>query len=149
MWIGETHWRRDQPDRNNTEPLRHRYSPTPRTGRRAVSGVSSGANIAASLRVAERLGPDATVVTILCDSGLRYLSIDLYRETYLGYAQTTAAADGHPLRLPRNVVHVASAAFEFSHRSPSSVSNAVSPMTNTLSPSDQMIQTILPKPGPK
>jgi len=27
------------------------------------------------------LGPDATVVTILCDSGLRYLSTDLYRET--------------------------------------------------------------------
>ncbi len=45
------------------------------------AGVSSGANIVASLRVAERLGPDATVVTILCDSGLRYLSTDLYRDT--------------------------------------------------------------------
>jgi cysteine synthase A len=44
------------------------------------AGTSSGANIVASLRLAERLGPDATVVTILCDSGLRYLSTDLYRE---------------------------------------------------------------------
>lgn len=44
------------------------------------AGTSSGANIVASLRVAERLGPNATV-TILCDSGLRYLSTDLYRET--------------------------------------------------------------------
>ena len=27
----------------------------------------------------ERLGPGATVVTIVCDSGLRYLSTDVYR----------------------------------------------------------------------
>ena len=44
------------------------------------AGTSSGANVVAALRVAERLGPDATVVTILCDSGLRYLSTDLYRD---------------------------------------------------------------------
>ena len=43
------------------------------------AGTSSGANVVAALRVAQRLGPDATVVTILCDSGLRYLSTDLYR----------------------------------------------------------------------
>lgn len=42
------------------------------------AGTSSGANVAAALRVAERLGPDATVVTLLCDSGLKYLSTDLY-----------------------------------------------------------------------
>ena len=45
------------------------------------AGSSSGANVVAALRVAERLGSDATVVTILCDSGLRYLSTDLYRES--------------------------------------------------------------------
>lgn len=44
------------------------------------AGASSGANVVAALRVAERLGPDATVVTILCDSGLRYLSTDLYNQ---------------------------------------------------------------------
>ena len=42
------------------------------------AGTSSGANVAAALRVAQRLGPDATVATILVDSGLRYLSTDLY-----------------------------------------------------------------------
>jgi cysteine synthase A len=43
------------------------------------AGTSSGANVVAALRVAERLGPGATVATILCDSGLRYLST-IYRE---------------------------------------------------------------------
>ena len=43
------------------------------------AGTSSGANVVAAMRVAEQLGPEATVATILCDSGLRYLSTDLYR----------------------------------------------------------------------
>ncbi|WP_022885030.1 PLP-dependent cysteine synthase family protein [Glaciibacter superstes] len=43
------------------------------------AGTSSGANVVAALRVAERLGPDARIVTIMCDSGLRYLSTELYR----------------------------------------------------------------------
>lgn len=34
---------------------------------------------AASLRVAERLGPGARVVTLMGDSGLKYLSTDVYR----------------------------------------------------------------------
>jgi cysteine synthase A len=43
------------------------------------AGTSAGANVVAALRVAERLGPDATVVTLLPDSGLKYLSTDVYR----------------------------------------------------------------------
>ena len=43
-----------------------------------LAGTSSGANVVASIRVAERLGPDSTVATILCDSGVRYLSTELY-----------------------------------------------------------------------
>ena len=43
------------------------------------AGTSSGANVVAALKVAERLGTGATVVTIMCDSGLRYLSTDVYR----------------------------------------------------------------------
>lgn len=43
------------------------------------AGTSSGANVVAALRVAERLGPEARIVTIMCDSGLRYLSTELYR----------------------------------------------------------------------
>jgi len=42
-------------------------------------GTSSGANVVASLKIAERLGPKATVVTLMVDSGLRYLSTDLFR----------------------------------------------------------------------
>ncbi len=43
------------------------------------AGTSSGANVVASLRVAERLGPGARVVTLMADSGLKYLSTDVYR----------------------------------------------------------------------
>ncbi len=38
------------------------------------AGTSTGANVVAALRVAEHLGPDATVVTIMCDSGMKYLT---------------------------------------------------------------------------
>jgi cysteine synthase len=37
-------------------------------------GLSSGINIAGAMRLARELGPGKTIVTILCDSGLRYLS---------------------------------------------------------------------------
>lgn len=42
------------------------------------SGTSSGANVIAALQVAERLGPDAKVVTLMVDSGLKYLNTDVY-----------------------------------------------------------------------
>jgi len=38
-------------------------------------GMSAGANVFASLRVAERLGPKKRVVTVLCDTGERYFSL--------------------------------------------------------------------------
>ena len=38
-------------------------------------GISSGANVVASMRVARELGPGHTVVTVLCDRGERYLSV--------------------------------------------------------------------------
>ncbi|NOT32844.1 MAG: cysteine synthase family protein [Candidatus Eisenbacteria bacterium] len=44
------------------------------------AGSSTGANVVAALRVAARLGPEATVVTLIVDSGLRYLSTDVFRE---------------------------------------------------------------------
>ncbi len=42
------------------------------------AGTSSGANVVAAIRVARRLGPGTTVATIIVDSGLRYLSTDVY-----------------------------------------------------------------------
>jgi cysteine synthase A len=44
------------------------------------AGTSSGANVVAALRVAERLGPDARIATLMVDSGLKYLSTDVYRK---------------------------------------------------------------------
>jgi cysteine synthase A len=43
------------------------------------AGPSTGANVAAAIRVASRLGPTATVATIVVDAGLRYLSTDVFR----------------------------------------------------------------------
>lgn len=37
------------------------------------AGTSTGANVIAALRLAERLGPGATVVTVMCDTGMKYL----------------------------------------------------------------------------
>ena len=42
------------------------------------AGTSSGANVIAAIRVAEQLGPDARVVTLMADSGMKYLSTDVY-----------------------------------------------------------------------
>ena len=42
------------------------------------AGTSTGGNVAVALRVAERLGPDHTVVTVAVDSGMKYLSTELY-----------------------------------------------------------------------
>jgi cysteine synthase A len=38
-------------------------------------GISAGANVWAACRVAEALSPDRVVVTVLCDTGERYLSV--------------------------------------------------------------------------
>lgn len=42
------------------------------------AGTSSGANVVAALAVAERFSPDARIVTLMVDSGLKYLSTDVY-----------------------------------------------------------------------
>ena len=42
------------------------------------AGTSTGGNVAVALRIAERLGPNETVVTVACDSGMKYLSTPLY-----------------------------------------------------------------------
>ena len=43
------------------------------------AGTSSGANVIAAIQIAERLGPNAKVVTLMADSGLKYLSTDVYK----------------------------------------------------------------------
>jgi cysteine synthase A len=36
-------------------------------------GASTGANVVAAVRLAGELGPDATIVTVMCDTGMKYL----------------------------------------------------------------------------
>ena len=43
------------------------------------AGTSSGANVIGAIQAGQRLGPDASVATLLVDSGLKYLSTDVYR----------------------------------------------------------------------
>jgi len=44
------------------------------------AGTSSGANVLAAIQVGEKLGPDATIATLMVDSGLKYLSTDVFRK---------------------------------------------------------------------
>jgi cysteine synthase A len=44
------------------------------------AGTSSGANVLGAIRLGERLGPDRKIVTLLVDTGLKYMSTDLYRQ---------------------------------------------------------------------
>ena len=43
------------------------------------AGTSSGANVTAAIRVGQRLGPKAKIVTLMVDSGLKYLNTDVYK----------------------------------------------------------------------
>lgn len=45
------------------------------------AGTSSGANVIAAIRVAQRLGPGRTVVTLMADSGLKYMSTDVFTKS--------------------------------------------------------------------
>ncbi len=45
-----------------------------------LAGISSGANVAAALKLARTLPQGSVVVTVLCDNGNRYLSSDFWEE---------------------------------------------------------------------
>jgi cysteine synthase len=42
------------------------------------AGTSTGANLVAAIELGMRMGPDAVIVTVMCDSGMKYLSTPLY-----------------------------------------------------------------------
>lgn len=44
------------------------------------AGTSTGGNVTVALRIADRLGPGQTVVTVAVDSGMKYLSTALYAQ---------------------------------------------------------------------
>jgi len=74
------HWRRDEVNEIQSATTAEAMEMCRRLAREEgiFVGTSSGLNVIAALRVAKRLGPDATVATIMIDSGLRYLSTDLF-----------------------------------------------------------------------
>ena len=73
----------------DTETVRHVYRLLREEGLFVSS--TSGINVAAAVQVARSLGPGHTVVTVLCDSGAKYLS-RLYNREWLAQKGLLAAA---------------------------------------------------------
>jgi cysteine synthase A len=44
------------------------------------AGISSGANVVGAHRLADRLGPEAVIVTLAADTGFKYLSVSPYAD---------------------------------------------------------------------
>jgi cysteine synthase A len=74
-------WKRDEVNEIMTVTTEDAKAMARRLAREEAifAGTSTGANLVAAVRVAERLGRGKTVATIIIDSGLRYLSTDLFR----------------------------------------------------------------------
>jgi len=74
-------WRRAEVDEILSVPTAEAKAMARRLAREegVFAGTSTGANLVAALAVAQRLGTKATVATIAVDSGLRYLSTDVFR----------------------------------------------------------------------
>src|SRR5262245_17767382 len=81
-WTGMVmpHWDPDRVD--HLEPIgdEEAVAMTLRLAREegVFAGISSGANVVGAHRLAERLGPDAVIVTLAVDSGFQYLSVRPY-----------------------------------------------------------------------
>jgi len=68
-------WRPDCADRIERVSTDEAMAMTMRLAREEglFAGTSTGANVVAALRLAAELGPEATIVTIACDTGMKYL----------------------------------------------------------------------------
>jgi len=83
-WAGFVmpHWDPDKVD--HLEPIEddEALEMTKRLSREEgiFAGISTGANVVGALRLAERLGPDAVIVTLAVDSGFKYLSVSPFAE---------------------------------------------------------------------
>jgi len=60
-------------------------------------GISSGANVIGAIKLKEKMGMDAVVVTLLCDSNKKYLSTDLVKDEPVkeGYVSTDTVFTGY------------------------------------------------------
>jgi len=68
-------WRADLADRIEQVSTQDAMAMALRLAREEglFAGTSTGGNVIAALRLAEQLGPGATVVTVMCDTGMKYL----------------------------------------------------------------------------
>ena len=69
-------WQRDIADRIECVSTEDAIAMSQRLAREEglFAGTSTGANVVAALRLAERLQPGAVIVTLMCDTGMKYLS---------------------------------------------------------------------------
>ena len=69
-------WRQEIANRIETVSTEEAVAMAQRLAREEglFAGTSTGANVIAALRLAERLGAGKTIVTVLCDTGMKYLS---------------------------------------------------------------------------
>ncbi|HLJ44826.1 MAG TPA: cysteine synthase family protein [Bryobacteraceae bacterium] len=70
-------WRKDAADQIEQVSTDDAMAMTLRLAREEgiFAGTSTGCNVVAALRLAEQLAPDATIVTIMCDTGMKYLKL--------------------------------------------------------------------------
>ena len=68
-------WRSDAADQIEQVSTEEAVAMTIRLAREEglLAGTSTGANVAAAVRLAEQLDPGSTVVTLMCDTGMKYL----------------------------------------------------------------------------
>ena len=81
-WTGMVmpHWDADRVD--HVEPIEdgEALAMTARLAREegVFAGISTGANVVGAHRLAERLGPDAVIVSLVADTGFKYMSVSPY-----------------------------------------------------------------------
>jgi cysteine synthase len=73
-------WHRDIADEIRTVSTQQAMAMARRLARAEglFAGTSTGANLTAAIAVGKSLGPKATIVTVMCDTGLKYVSTALY-----------------------------------------------------------------------
>jgi len=83
-WTGLVmpHWDPDKVDQLVSIEDDEAIEMTARLGREEgiFAGISTGANVVGAHRLAERLGPEAVIVTLAVDSGFKYMSVGPYAE---------------------------------------------------------------------
>ena len=78
-------------------------------------GISAGANVIAAIKVQERMGPDAVVVTVLPDDNKKYLSTDLLRDERPGDDFVSTHAELLGFQAVKRVCHTCCVPEECTH----------------------------------